>query len=752
VITKPAERHVGSRAGVALSPKLKSSGPSAGPAAIGRPFHSGERQLLDDLACPIIEVTPAGRLRFANPAAAAHFGLAADDVDLPLLDRLEVSLAEQVRIGRRLALLLVGRRSAVGLRLDGRPGEPELASWRVSAQRANRQRLVGFRAIAGPMLVGRGRDRSATLGGRPPAEPAAATPDWLWETDAGDCFTYLSERFEAITGIARARLVGRPRTEVMAPKPAPPDADRHADELAAHSPFHELTCLLLVDGHHRSVRLSGHPLLDSDGRFQGYRGVGWEAADGGHPAGPAAERLRYLVRHDPLTGLVNRQALGDSLAAALGDAKRAGGSVAFLALDFEAFKRVNDSYGHGIGDQLLQQAALRLRRSVAVGDTVGRLGGDEFAVIMPLADPDAATVVGIARRIAEQLRLPFGIEGHEIHCGVRIGITLSPLHGDDVPALLQQADLALHEAKRHDKGICVFGAELSAATQRRKSIEEALRRALARDEMSLVLQPQFTVKSQALVGCEALLRWRHGRPDEIGPSVFVPIAEETGLVVEFGSWVLNEACRLAAGWWQGGRGPRIAVNLSPVQFWNRDLCREVADALMAAKLPPQALELEITEGVLMRDTRSAADTLNKLNELGVAIALDDFGTGYSSLSYLKRFPIHRLKIDQTFIRDLDHDEDDRQIAKAIIGLGHSLNLEVVAEGVETPRHLAFLADLECDVAQGYLFAPPLTVSAFHAALQGHAWPVVEGHHRTAARSFIGGDRRRRPSLADARRR
>jgi diguanylate cyclase (GGDEF)-like protein len=649
---------------------MKMSDQPAGRGGIGSIARGGGQALLDDLACPVLEVTPAGRLRFANAAAVELLGLSDEDLNKPLLARLAVSPAGQRRLGRRLALLLAQRVPSLRLRLRREPQDQQFGVWRLSLRRSARGRIVGITAMAENTWLPHGL-------GRLPS---------------------------------------------------------HAAELAAHRPFHGLACDLKVGNQRRLARVGGPPVDAKDGHCQGHPRVGGDNGGAEH----AAERVRYLVRHDPLTGLVNRQALGESLGAALDGARHTGGGLALLALDLEDFKRVNDSYGHRVGDQLLQQAAERLRRSVAGSDVVARLGGDEFAVVVPLPEPRAATAIGIAERIAERLRRPFGIDSQEIHCGVRIGITISPLHGDDVATLLQQADLALHEAKRQDDGICVFGAELSAATQRRKAIEDALRRALARDEMSLVLQPQFAMRSQALVGCEALLRWRNGQPDEIGPAVFVPIAEETGLIVALGSWVLREACRLAAGWWQGGRGPRIAVNLSPMQFASRDLCREVAEALAAARLPPEALELEITEGLLMQDKHGAAETLNKLNELGVGIALDDFGTGYSSLSYLKRFPIHRLKIDRTFIEDLDHDEDDRQITKAIIGLGHSLNLEVVAEGVETPRQLAFLADLDCDIAQGYLFAPPMTAAAFKAALRDRVWPSAGVERRAPGRRLLAG--------------
>ena len=396
---------------------------------------------------------------------------------------------------------------------------------------------------------------------------AAATPDWLWETDAQHRFTYLSQRIEALTGIARSRLLGQTRTELMAATLPPDRVARHAAELAAHQPFHDLTYQLRVGGRERQIRVSGRPVFGDDGRFEGYRGVGWEVAS----AGGSAARLDVVMRHDPLTGLVNRQALGEALAVAIEGLECSGNHVVLLVLDLEAFKRVNESYGHRIGDRLLQHAASRVARCVAGTDTVARLGGDEFAVVATLSRTKAESGLAMAERIVARLRQPFGIDGHEIHCDVRVGVASAPEHGSDVQALLQHADLALAEAKQRSERVCQYGDGLGTALKRRKSIEDALRRALARDEMSLVLQPQLAVRDRRLVGGEALLRWRHGRPDEVGPGVFVPIAEESGLIVELGSWVLVEACRLVAGWRRRDPRLRIAVNLSPVQFCNRDL-------------------------------------------------------------------------------------------------------------------------------------------------------------------------------------
>lgn len=673
----------------------------------------------------MIEVTTEGRLRFANTAAQTALGLNADDEGVLVADRLGLEPTLRRRLERYLAVLAAGRRPSV--RLPALPGGPPCRrlTWCIGALRDRRGRLNGYAALGeAPTGLAHLHGRIATSEERL-AHFAAVSTDWFWETDVRHRFTYLSEGLEAATGISRGRLLGHSRLDFIAATAGSHELARHLAEIEGRRPFSDLTLPVQRGRGRRLVRLAGRPFFAGDGRFLGYRGVGWEPGSSER----TAERVRFLARHDPLTGLVNRQALDETLQGVLKSAAGTGDGVALYAVDLEDFKRVNENHGHRIGDLLLQHAADRLRRAVAGLDTVARLGGDEFAVMLRLPQPVDANAVRIGERIAGRLRQPFKVEGHEINCGVRIGVTWSPTHGNDASMLLQQADLALHEAKRRDDHLCVFGAEINAASERRKSIERRLNRALEQNEMSLVLQPQFAIASRRLVGAEALLRWRHGQPDEIGPGVFVPIAEETGLIVELGSWVLREACRLAAGWWRRGQGPRLAVNLSPVQFWNRDLCGEVEAALAAFGLPPAALELEITEGVLMRDTKSAAETLNRLNELGVAIALDDFGTGYSSLSYLKRFPIHRLKIDQTFVRDLDHDQDDRQIARAIVGLGHSLGLEVIAEGVETERHLRFLAELECDVAQGYLFAPPLTVPAFAAMLEQPRGRC--GHHAAA---------------------
>lgn len=677
----------------------------------------GGRGLAEDLACPVIETTRSGRLRFINRAAAELLGLSPADRGGMLLDRLGLSAADRGRVARRLALLLEDRVTASRIWVETEGTKVGPLAWRVSARRDRRGRVIGFCALAESLPVMWALARRLKLSQQRFADFTAATPDWFWETDPEHRFTYLSERFEELIGISRASLIGCRRSELAERALSASAWKTHAADLAARRPFQDLTYELMLDGRRHLIRTTGRPVFDADGRFLGYRGSGWDATRDER----AEERLRFLARHDPLTGLVNRQALGKVLEAALARAESHDGGVALFALDLEGFKRINDGYGHHVGDLLLRQVAKRLQRCVAGSDTVGRLGGNEFAVVVPLAQATRMSAIRIGTRIAERLREPFGVGGHELQCPIRLGVTLSPLQGTDAAALMQQADLALREAKRHKERFCFFGIELSAATQRRKTIEEALRTALARNEMSLVLQPQFDVSSRRLVGAEALLRWRLGQPDEIGPAVFVPIAEETRLIIEIGGWVLREACRITAGWWQHGEGPRIAVNLSPVQFWNHDLCCDVESALATTGLPARALELEITEGVLMRDTRGAAAILNYLHGLGVAIALDDFGTGYSSLSYLKRFPIHRLKIDQTFVRDLDNDEDDQQIAKAIISLGHSLGLEVVAEGVETLPHLNLLEQFGCDVAQGYFLSPPIAVSAFEAAMRDGAW-------------------------------
>jgi diguanylate cyclase (GGDEF)-like protein len=425
----------------------------------------------------------------------------------------------------------------------------------------------------------------------------------------------------------------------------------------------------------------------------------------------AAAHMERMAHYDGLTGLPNRRMFHDRLEQALRRARRARRPVAVLFLDLDRFKPVNDTLGHHVGDGVLRQVSARLAAVLRQEDTLARLGGDEFTVILEtLADRTEAAVV--AERMLECLQPPFDLDGQEVVLGGSVGISIHPGDGDDADALVKSADLAMYRAKQEGRNTFRFFAEdMQTGAARRMRLETALRHALARGEFRLEFQPQVEGKSGRLVGAEALLRWDNPELGPVPPDVFVPILEDTGLIFPVGAWVLAEACA-RAGAWDGAGALRVAVNVSGRQLHYADLPRLVADVLTDSGLAPERLELELTESVVMADAPGAVETFRALTDLGVKLTVDDFGTGYSSLSYLKRFPIHALKIDRSFVQDLTTDEGDRAICAAVISMAHSLGLQVVAEGVEMAEQQGVLTQLGCDLAQGYLFGRPMPPEQF----------------------------------------
>ncbi len=422
----------------------------------------------------------------------------------------------------------------------------------------------------------------------------------------------------------------------------------------------------------------------------------------------AEERVMHLANHDALTGLPNRRLLIDRLGQALALAHRENHQVAVLFMDLDRFKTINDSLGHMTGDALLQNVARRLSETLREGDTVSRLGGDEFVVVLPSLDqPKAAEKVAL--KLVDALAPPIHLGGQELRVSASIGISLFPEDGRDTETLLRNADSAMYHAKDMGRNNYQFFMEqMNVAAAERLRLENDLHRALERQEFELHFQPRVSVANGLACGIEALIRWRHPERGLVLPGHFIPVAEDTGLIVPIGEWVINEACRQGTAWCAAGL-PQIpvAVNLSPRQFRQSNLVDTVARAIERHGWPCKLLELEITEGVLMQQTSETLKTLEALNRLGVGLAIDDFGTGYSSLSYLKRFPVDFLKIDQSFVRDIAVDPDDATIVTAIIGLAHSLGLTVVAEGVENASQLDFIREAGCDEAQGYHIGRPM---------------------------------------------
>jgi diguanylate cyclase (GGDEF)-like protein/PAS domain S-box-containing protein len=432
----------------------------------------------------------------------------------------------------------------------------------------------------------------------------------------------------------------------------------------------------------------------------------------------SADRIEFLASHDSLTALPNRLLMNDLVRQSVAAARRKGSMLALLFLDLDRFKTINDSLGHSIGDDLLQHVAVRLTDSVREGDTVARLGGDEFLIMLPeLSRSQDAAVV--AEKIVAAMRAHIVIEEHELGITASIGISVYPHDGADVSALIKNADAAMYHAKERGRNnYQFFTPDMNARAFEALSMEMSLRGALERDEFTLHYQPQVQTDTGLLIGAEALIRWQHRDLGSVPPSRFIPIAEEHGLIVPIGEWVLRVACRQVRQWLDEGLpAVPVAVNMSAVQFRQSDLAARVAAILEESGVAPRYLELELTESILMRDAEQAIAVLLELSNMGVSLSIDDFGTGYSSLSYLRRFPIHKLKIDQSFVSDIPENLDAAAIATAIIGMGRSLKLRVVAEGVETEQQLTFLRGQQCDELQGYYIGRPMETDRFSALLR-----------------------------------
>ncbi|MEG2032651.1 MAG: EAL domain-containing protein [Janthinobacterium sp.] len=431
----------------------------------------------------------------------------------------------------------------------------------------------------------------------------------------------------------------------------------------------------------------------------------------------AENHLHYLAHVDPVTELPNRHEFNDALAYALARADRQDSSVGLLLLDLDNFKVVNDTLGHHCGDQLLKMVAKRLMVILRTTDIICRIGGDEFVVIVEPAD-DASEMASVARKILAVLAAPFDLEGHQLYVRASIGVSLYPFDARDVATLTRNADTAMYHAKHQGKNcFAVFQSDMELRAQRRLRMEANLRRALQNQELYLHYQPQIDLRSGRIVGVEALIRWNCREMGQLSPSEFIPVAEESGIIVDLGRWVLQSACRQAAAWCKAGlldSLEHVAVNLSACQARDPGLMDDIRAILQETQLPHGLLELEITEGVLMDNIHANVELMRRLQETGIHLSVDDFGTGYSSMSYLKRLPIDQLKIDRSFVHDLPGEGE--AIVTAIIAMAHSLHLKVVAEGVETLQQVEFLRKAGCDNVQGYFFARPMTAAQLTALL------------------------------------
>lgn len=432
-------------------------------------------------------------------------------------------------------------------------------------------------------------------------------------------------------------------------------------------------------------------------------------------------RLRTMATRDPLTGLANRNLLSERLTDAMTQIDQDGGQLALIYLDLDQFQNINDAFGHEVGDEVLKLASQRILTCISADDTVARAGGDEFHILMPnIEGPDAASV--IAKTLLGSLSSPYTIDGREIFSSASIGVVMYPAHAENISELIRNVDTAANAVKREGRGnFRIYTPKMSEEVHRRVELGHHLRRALETNEFQLNYQAKVDLTSERIIGAEALLRWHNEDLGFVSPVEFIPIAEETGLIVPIGNWVLETACREAANWKSpDGEPVQVAVNLSALQFTQGDLVTRVISSLNASGLSPENLDLELTESLLVERPDETIKILNQFKEMGISISMDDFGTGYSSLSYLTRFPLDSLKVDRAFVTDLPDDKDAVVVVRAIVGMAKQLDLHIVAEGIETERQMEFLHGLGCHTGQGYLFSKPLPQNEFVEILSARA--------------------------------
>ena len=533
----------------------------------------------------------------------------------------------------------------------------------------------------------------------------------MMTTDAAGAIVHVNPAFERLTGYSRSDALGMSPRLFAAPRHDPAFFDRVFLAIREHGFWEGELWMQRAGGGEELLHMMVSAVRDANGKVTAHTASFVVITE----RRLAEQRLRHLAHHDILTDLPNQAMLRDRTAAAIERARHDGSRLALLLVDLDQFKNVNDSLGHAVGDQLLRRCAQRLKESLRGADTIGRQGGDEFIVLLgDIADPeDAGRVAG---NLVEMMRRPTVTATRELLVTCSIGIALYPENGADFEALMQNADTAMYAAKDAGRNCFRFhSAEMSRRANERMELEGDLRRALQEGGLSIALQPQVALRDRSLVGMEALVRWTRPGRGPVSPVQFIPVAEDCGLIVPLGEWVLREACRVRAQWLAAGldAGP-VAVNVSAMQFRDQAFIATVRRALADFALPAALLELELTESVIIAGFEQVKATLDELGKLGLQFSIDDFGTGYSSLAYLKRLPVHKLKIDRSFVMELPGDPNSCAIAEAVVGLAHGLNLRVIAEGVETAQQADYLRGSGCEEAQGYLFSKPLAVPDFAA--------------------------------------
>lgn len=678
------------------------------------------RLLTENAGDMIAHLTPEGRYAYVSPSHRDFFGYEPEDM-----------------VGKRASDFLVGEdleraaftrgsrpRGLATVRGRRRDGSTFWISINLRAVRDPKSgERMGLVAVGRDITPQVEAERELALREERFRSLTKLSSDWYWEIDTQAVFTFISEGIQQRLGLRPDEIIGR-HMAYTARDMAEEGVKEFLRCFAAREPFRDAVFsvgLPEYPGVIRHIRMSGEPFY-VDGVYAGYRGATTDVTREIR----TAQQMQKLATLDALTDLPNRSVLDSTLSARLND-RRGMSPLGVFFLDLDRFKEVNDSLGHRFGDELLREVARRLRACTRPDDLVARLGGDEFVVLAECRQ-GVASASRLGQKLLGALASPILVESQEIKVGGSVGISLYPRDAATSETLLSAADTALYRAKEQGGGVyCFFTADMREETLMRHTLQQDMRGAVARSEFTLHYQPRVSLRTLQVVSAEALIRWQHPRLGNVAPGCFIPLAEENGCIAEIGAWVLTEAVRQVAAWRAGGRTMKVSVNLSPRQLHDRAIVDTVRNVLRQEGVPPESLELEITESALMEDQNLAISVMRELKQLGVRLSIDDFGTGYSSLSHLRKFPLDCLKLDRTFLdEEQASDVNPLILAESIIDLAHALKLTVVAEGVENAEHLDFLRRTSCDEIQGYVISRPLPASELEAMFSGRRWLVPGG--------------------------